>query len=262
MLLIPCPWCGPRDETEFKYGGQAHLPYPEDPEALTDEAWADFLFMRDNPRGPWSERWMHAAGCRRWFNAVRDTATNRVFGTYRIGEAPPGCPTDGVAPARPRRSRRSTVGAVAVTFDGRAPEAFAGDTLASALLANGVDVVCPSPILGRPRGVIVRRRRGAQRIRRGDRAVVRTRSCRRRWSRWSTISTPWAGAGVGVLADGDDGIAAVRSPARPRRDPRRRWRRRGAATAAVAAASRGDRVLLVERGRARRRAACPVASRC
>ena len=28
-----------------------------------------------------------------------------------------------------------------------------GDTLASALLANGVDVICPSPILGRPRGV-------------------------------------------------------------------------------------------------------------
>ncbi|MGZ8625813.1 MAG: sarcosine oxidase subunit delta, partial [Actinomycetota bacterium] len=24
MLLIPCPWCGPRDEVEFRYGGQAH----------------------------------------------------------------------------------------------------------------------------------------------------------------------------------------------------------------------------------------------
>jgi sarcosine oxidase subunit alpha len=39
------------------------------------------------------------------------------------------------------------------TFDGRELEGFAGDTLASALLANGVDVVCRSPILGRPRGV-------------------------------------------------------------------------------------------------------------
>jgi heterotetrameric sarcosine oxidase delta subunit len=89
LLLIPCPWCGPRDETEFTYGGQAHLPYPHDPAALSDEAWADFLFMRDNPRGPWSERWMHAAGCRRWCYVVRDTATNRIFGTYRIGEPPP-----------------------------------------------------------------------------------------------------------------------------------------------------------------------------
>ncbi len=34
MLLIRCPWCGPRDEIEFRYGGQAHLVYPADPEAL------------------------------------------------------------------------------------------------------------------------------------------------------------------------------------------------------------------------------------
>ena len=30
MMLIPCPWCGPRDETEFHYGGQAHVAYPAD----------------------------------------------------------------------------------------------------------------------------------------------------------------------------------------------------------------------------------------
>ena len=39
------------------------------------------------------------------------------------------------------------------TYDGGAFEGHAGDTLASALLANGVDVVAPSPIEGRPRGV-------------------------------------------------------------------------------------------------------------
>ena len=44
--------------------------------------------------------------------------------------------------------------AIAFTFDGQRYQGFAGDTLASALLANGVDVVCPSPILGRPRGVM------------------------------------------------------------------------------------------------------------
>jgi heterotetrameric sarcosine oxidase delta subunit len=89
MLLIPCPWCGPRDEVEFHYGGQAHVAYPADPDALTDAEWADFLFMRDNPRGPWSERWFHAAGCRRWFNVVRDTSTYAIRGSYRIGEEPP-----------------------------------------------------------------------------------------------------------------------------------------------------------------------------
>ena len=31
MQLIECPWCGPREETEFHYGGEAHVPYPEDP---------------------------------------------------------------------------------------------------------------------------------------------------------------------------------------------------------------------------------------
>jgi heterotetrameric sarcosine oxidase delta subunit len=89
VLLIPCPWCGPRDEIEFHYGGQAHVAYPADPEALSDAEWADYLFMRDNPRGVWSERWMHRAGCRRWFNLARSTATHEIVGAYRVGEEPP-----------------------------------------------------------------------------------------------------------------------------------------------------------------------------
>lgn len=88
MLLIPCPWCGPRDETEFRYGGQAGIAYPPDPEALSDAEWADFLFMRDNPKGDFHERWMHAAGCRRWFNVVRSTVDHRISSVYRMGEKP------------------------------------------------------------------------------------------------------------------------------------------------------------------------------
>ncbi|WP_236542547.1 2Fe-2S iron-sulfur cluster-binding protein [Spiractinospora alimapuensis] len=42
---------------------------------------------------------------------------------------------------------------ISVTFDGRELAAFVGDTLASALLANGVRVVATSPERGRPRGV-------------------------------------------------------------------------------------------------------------
>jgi len=89
MLRIPCPYCGPRDETEFHYGGQAHVPYPDDPAALGDAEWGAYLFVRDNPKGPFSERWVHSAGCRRWFNVRRDTATHRVLGSYRIGEPAP-----------------------------------------------------------------------------------------------------------------------------------------------------------------------------
>jgi heterotetrameric sarcosine oxidase delta subunit len=76
MLLVPCPWCGPRPEIEFRYGGQAGVAYPEDPGAVDDATWAEYVFMRDNPKGPFRERWVHSAGCRRWFEATRDTVTH------------------------------------------------------------------------------------------------------------------------------------------------------------------------------------------
>jgi heterotetrameric sarcosine oxidase delta subunit len=76
MLLITCPWCGPRDEVEFHYGGQANVPYPAAPADLSDAEWASYVFVRDNPKGELAERWAHSAGCRRWFDAVRDTRTN------------------------------------------------------------------------------------------------------------------------------------------------------------------------------------------
>ena len=92
MMLIECPWCGGRDETEFRYGGEAHIARPEDPDALSDEAWADYLFMRANPRGVHAERWMHAQGCRRWFNALRHTVSHEVVAVYPMGEARPDLP--------------------------------------------------------------------------------------------------------------------------------------------------------------------------
>jgi heterotetrameric sarcosine oxidase delta subunit len=78
MMLIRCPWCGPRNETEFHYGGQAGVPYPADPAALTDEEWGRYLFVRANPKGVFDERWVHTAGCRRWFDLRRDTITHEM----------------------------------------------------------------------------------------------------------------------------------------------------------------------------------------
>lgn len=89
MQLIACPWCGPREEVEFHYGGQAHVAYPDDPAILSDEDWAQFVFFRDNPSGPFAERWSHAAGCRRWFNAIRDTRSHELLDVYRTDEARP-----------------------------------------------------------------------------------------------------------------------------------------------------------------------------
>ena len=78
MLLVPCPWCGPRDEVEFSYGGPAEIAYPRDPAALSDAQWARYLFVRDNARGRFRERWVHTHGCRRWFDVTRDTVTHEI----------------------------------------------------------------------------------------------------------------------------------------------------------------------------------------
>ncbi len=90
MLYIKCPWCGWRDESEFGYGGEAHIERPSDPDAVSDSEWAAFLFFGSNTRGDFRERWVHTAGCRRWFNAVRDTVTYEFKAFYKMGEAPPG----------------------------------------------------------------------------------------------------------------------------------------------------------------------------
>ncbi|GAA2032688.1 sarcosine oxidase subunit delta [Yaniella flava] len=89
MMLIDCPYCGPRNETEFGYGGQAHVAYPADPYALTDAEWAQYLFYRANPKGAFAERWVHAIGCRKWFNAIRDTVTYEFSATYPAGSPRP-----------------------------------------------------------------------------------------------------------------------------------------------------------------------------
>lgn len=78
MLQIRCPWCGPRDEVEFRYGGQAGITYPPSPGELDNSAWAEYLFMRDNPKGWFHERWVHTAGCRCWFDIERNTVTGEV----------------------------------------------------------------------------------------------------------------------------------------------------------------------------------------
>ena len=99
MFLITCPYCGPRDQSEFSNAGEAHIARPTNGEELTDEQWADFVFLRNNPKGLFAERWVHTAGCRRFFNMLRNTATDEILAVYRIGETPPKVLTQ--APATP-----------------------------------------------------------------------------------------------------------------------------------------------------------------
>ena len=99
MFIIECPDCGPRDQAEFSYGGEAHRARPAETANMTDEEWAEFLFMRTNSKGVFAERWNHAAGCRQWFNMLRNTATDEVLAVYPMGAQRPGI--SGQEPATP-----------------------------------------------------------------------------------------------------------------------------------------------------------------
>jgi sarcosine oxidase subunit delta len=69
-FLLRCPHCGPRDVSEFRYGGQ-----------IQPMAGA-------NLPGPQRERWYHRFGCRRWLVAERDVRTNEVLETGTLDEGP------------------------------------------------------------------------------------------------------------------------------------------------------------------------------
>ncbi|MBB2167677.1 sarcosine oxidase subunit delta [Gluconacetobacter aggeris] len=83
MLLIDCPYCGPRAEIEFAYGGEAHIARPA--ADVSEAEWSAFLYLRDNTKGVLAERWRHSHGCGRFFNALRDTRTDQFHAFYEIG---------------------------------------------------------------------------------------------------------------------------------------------------------------------------------
>lgn len=75
-MRIPCPFCGPRDVAEFAYRGDASVQRPA-PDA-GEAAFADYVYLRDNPAGPLDELWYHAQGCRSWLVVTRDTRTHAI----------------------------------------------------------------------------------------------------------------------------------------------------------------------------------------
>ena len=91
MLRITCPWCGPREELEYRYGGEG-MPIPHDAD---DREWARVLYFRNNPAGVHIERWIHAAGCRQWFVIHRSTLTHQILETAPLTVPPISPPEDG-----------------------------------------------------------------------------------------------------------------------------------------------------------------------
>ncbi len=76
MILIPCPYCGPRNASEFQYiGEQGGRP---DPNETTPSAWRSYLYIQSNEAGWVIETWWHASGCRQYLIVERETVTNEV----------------------------------------------------------------------------------------------------------------------------------------------------------------------------------------
>jgi sarcosine oxidase subunit delta len=86
MLRIRCPWCGERDETEFRYRGDASALRPASDAGLA--AFGAFVYARDNPRGWHTEWWLHVGGCRTLLIVTRDTLSHEIRGVRAAGAAP------------------------------------------------------------------------------------------------------------------------------------------------------------------------------
>ena len=92
MLLVTCPVCGAEgDETDFHFGGQAHIARPAttDPTNISDEQQREYLFTRINPKGLHFERVRCDRGCGKWFHAARDTMSMEFKTFYGVTELPP-----------------------------------------------------------------------------------------------------------------------------------------------------------------------------
>ena len=84
MVLIECPHCGERNQSEFRYGGE-YNPRPSNLanfDEVSDAEAADFIYMKDNKWGVQKEWWYHRQGCQAWFLAERHTRTNEVIRTF------------------------------------------------------------------------------------------------------------------------------------------------------------------------------------
>ena len=100
VILLSCPYCGPRNVSEFHYVGE--LSMRPNSNVTGVEEWRSFLYMRANPAGWAAETWFHRAGCRQHFTVERHTVTNEV----RASRLPD-------AQLRGRQEERATGGNVA-----------------------------------------------------------------------------------------------------------------------------------------------------
>ncbi len=87
MLQIPCPWCGVRDETEFRYRGDASRSRPAADAGLA--AFHAYVYERANEFGWHAEWWLHVGGCRRLLRVVRHTESHEIRAVTAAQDEPP-----------------------------------------------------------------------------------------------------------------------------------------------------------------------------
>ena len=86
MLLIHCPYCKEsRDQSEFSQAGEDFIASPKNPEGISDDDWADYVFYRTNHKGNHWEQWVHANGCRKYFLVERSTISHQILQVAPFG---------------------------------------------------------------------------------------------------------------------------------------------------------------------------------
>ena len=85
-MRIVCPFCGERGNEEFSYLGDASPVRPDPGGDQASQKFADYVYLRENPRGVFRELWYHAAGCHAWLVVTRDTVSHEIFGVEFAGD--------------------------------------------------------------------------------------------------------------------------------------------------------------------------------
>jgi sarcosine oxidase subunit delta len=82
MKILNCPLNGPRNISEFVWGGEVKvMPGAE----VSDRDWAAYVFIENNKAGVVREWWCHVPTSY-WFIAERNTVTDEIIRTYPAGE--------------------------------------------------------------------------------------------------------------------------------------------------------------------------------
>lgn len=81
MKILKCPLNGPRNISEFAWGGEVKA--APNPDSATDAEWIDYLFLEENIAGEIYEWWLHVPSTN-WFIARRNTITDEIIETMTV----------------------------------------------------------------------------------------------------------------------------------------------------------------------------------